>query len=374
MNNLLSVMLYALITFGLLGCTMDVSQPSVATPSEVSSEVPATSAQNADDATASSKLTIPITWADLNLSGKLVYSTVSTNGVNSAPKIQMLDLETGEMSTIFASPENAWIYYLAVSPDATQLVMSYTPPSQPGSDSGTSLYIVPLKQAATPQILFTPPTPFDRYIQVEWSPDGKVLYLVHYNHAEQPANEPFPDYQISRMTYPGGQPEKILEHAFWPRVSADSSRLVYVTLDPESGTNQLFVANGDGSDPQEIMFSGSSQIIDAPIFSPDGVSILFSAPNPAQAYQRNWLDRFMGVQIAKAHNVPSDWWSVPISGGTVTRLTQIQTIKLFASISPDEKHLASLSGEGILVMDLDGSNLRQLLFDPGVSGTLCWIP
>ena len=374
MKNIISVMLYALITFGPLGCTMNVSPPTAPTPSEGSSPFPATSAQNPDDATESSKLTVPITWADLNLRGKLVYSTISTNGINSAPKIQMLDLETGEISTIFTSTENAWIYYLAVSPDATQLVMSYTPPSQTGSASGTRLYILPLEEAPTPQILFMPPTPFDRYIQVEWSPDGKVLYFVHYNHEQQQANEPFPDYQISRMTYPGGQPEKILEHAFWPRVSADSSRLVYVTVDPESGTNQLFVANVDGSAPQEIIFSGSSQIIDAPIFSPDGFSILFSAPSPAQAYQRNWLDRFMGVQIAKAHNVPSDWWSVPISGGTVTRLTQIQTIKLFASISPDVKHIASLSGEGILVMDLDGSNLRQLLFDPGVSGTLRWIP
>ena len=374
MKKIRSVMLYALITFSLLGCTMNVSQPSTAAPSEISSQIPATPAHNPGDATQSSRLTIPITWADLNLSGRLVYSTVSTNGVNSAPKIQLLDLETGEISTIFTSTENAWIYYLAVSPDAKQLIMSYTPPSQPGSDSGTSLYILPVEESATPQILFTPPTPFDRYIQVEWSPDGNVLYFVHYNHAEQPANEPFPDYQISRMTYPGGQPEKILEHAFWPRVSADSSRLVYVTVDPETGMNQLLVANADGSGPQEIILSGSSQIIDAPIFSPDGISILFSAPSPAQAYQRNWLDRFMGVRIAKAHNVPSDWWSVPLSGGTVTRLTQIQTIKLFGSISPDEKHIASLSGEGILVMDLDGSNLRQLLFDPGVSGTLRWIP
>lgn len=374
MKYISSMMLSALIIFSLLGCTMNVSQTSTAAPSEISSQVPATSAQNPGDATQSSRLSIPITWADLNLSGKLVYSTVSTTDVNSAPKIQLLDLETGEISTIFTSTENAWIYYLAVSPDAKQLVMSYTPPSQPGSDSGTSLYIFPLEESATPQILFAPPTPFDRYIQVEWSPDGKVLYFVHYNHAEQPANEPFPDYQISRMTYPGGQPEKILEHAFWPRVSADSSQLIYVSLDPVSGTNKLFMANADGTDPQEIIFSGSSQIIDAPIFSPDGVSVLFSAPSPAQAYQRNWLDRFMGVRIAKAHNVPSDWWSVPLSGGTVTRLTQIQTIKLFASISPDEKHIASLSGEGILVMDLDGSNLRQLLFDPGVSGTLRWIP
>jgi Tol biopolymer transport system component len=178
------------------------------------------------------------------------------------------------------------------------------------------------------------------------------------------------------MAYPDGQPEKILGQAFWPRISPDSSKLVYITLDPSSGTDQLFLANADGSNPQAVMFSDASvpAILDAPIFSPDGQSILFSAPSPPQAYQPNWLDRLMGVQIAKAHNVPSDWWSVPILGGAPVRLTHIQTIKLFASISPDGKHLASLSGDGIFVMDLDGSNLIRILFDPGVSSTVSWIP
>jgi Tol biopolymer transport system component len=373
MKKIISAML--LITLGLFGCTMAVEQPSGATPlPEVSAAVPTLPGPNTNNATHSAGPTIPITWSDLNLTGKLVYSTVSATEVNSAPQIQMLDLKTGEITTIFASSGQAWIYYLAVSPDAKQLVMSYTPPSQPGSDSGTSLYILPLQEAAAPQILFTPPTPSDRYIQVEWSPDGKYLYFVHYNHATQPSNEPFPNYQISRMAYPGGLAEKILEQAFWPRVSTDSSKLVYVTLDPVSGASQLHLSNADGSNPQQIRFFGAPEIIDAPIFAPDGTSILFSAPNPAQVYQPNWLDRLTGVQIVKAHNVPSDWWSVPVSGGTVTRLTQIQTIKLFASISPDGKYIASLSGEGIFVMSPDGSNLRQLLFDPGVSGTLRWIP
>ena len=365
--------LSVLVAFALFGCTMDVSQPSGVTPlPEVSS--PASPSLNANDTTPSSRPTIPVTWADLNLSGKLVYSTITAEGGNSAPQIQMLDLVTGEITTIFASTDNAWIYYVAVSPDATKLVMSYAPPSTPGSDSGTSLFILPLEEGATPEILFTPSTPDDRYIQVEWAEAESYLYFVHYNHVNQPADQLYPDYQISRMAYPGGGPEQMLERAFWPRLSADSSKLVYVTLDPYSGFNKLFLANADGSNAQELLLSGApAEIIDAPIFSPDGASILFSAPAPARAYQPNWLDQLLGVRIAKAHNVPSDWWSVPISGGAVTRLTQIQTIKLFASVSPDQRYIASLSGEGIFVMNVDGSNLRQLLFDPGVMGTLRWI-
>ncbi len=82
----------------------------------------------------------------------------------------------------------------------------------------------------------------------------------------------------------------------------------------------------------------------------------------------------MGIEVVKAHNVPSDWWSVPVVGGVPARLTQLQTINLFASISPDKRHIASLSGEGIFVMNLDGSNVTHLLSDTGVLGTVNWIP
>jgi Tol biopolymer transport system component len=315
-----------------------------------------------------------MTWSDLDLTGRLIFSTVSKDGAITAPRIVSLDLATGELRTVFAATDNAWIYYLAVSPEATELLMSYIPPSAPNAQASTGIYSLPLAGGGEPQLLFTPPTPFDRYIQVEWSPDGKYLYIVHYNQNDQPADQPFPAYQISRMAYSGGQPEKILEQAFWPRVSPDSTKLVYVTIDPVTGTNELFLANADGSSPQEIQFTGAPQIMDAPIFSPDGTSILFSAPSPIQAYEPNFWDLLMGVQIVKAHDVPSDWWSVPVSGGAATRLTLLQTIRLFASIAPDEKYMASMSGEGILAMRLDGSNVRQLLFDPGVSSVVNWIP
>jgi Tol biopolymer transport system component len=178
------------------------------------------------------------------------------------------------------------------------------------------------------------------------------------------------------MKYPEGQIEKIADHAFWPRLSSDSSKLVYVFVEPDSGKNELFVANADGSDPRRVDLSGpfSQEIIDAPLFSPDGGSILFSVPGPAQTYQPNWFEKLMGIHAASAHSVPSDWWSVPLTGGVPTQLTNIQTINLFASISPDKNRIASVSGEGIFVMDLNGSNLTRLISDPEVHGTVSWIP
>jgi Tol biopolymer transport system component len=316
-----------------------------------------------------------VVWAHLNLTGKLIYLSSTMEGDQLSGNVQMLNLVTGELATILSAP-SAWTYYATISPDAKTLVMSYAPPPQSNSSFGRSLYVIPLDTEAEPKLLFTPPTTDDHYTQVEWSPDGEYLYYVHYNGQIRMPGQLDPVYDILRMQYPDGQSEKVADHAFWPRVSSDSSKLVYIFVDPDTARNELVVANADGSNPQHLDLSGPQtlEIIDAPIFSPDGKSILFSAPEPGQAYQPNFFEKLMGIQIAKAHDVPSDWWSVPVTGGAPTRLTNLQAINLFASISPDQKQIASLSGEGIFLMDLDGSNLTQLISDSGAHGTVSWIP
>lgn len=348
-------------------CTIEMVQTPESVPPEGTPIVPSTSGVPVTH--------VPITWPHLNLSGKLVYLNSTMDGGTLISKIQMLDLLTGDIATLF-SVSPAWIYYVTISPDRRMLVMSYSPPRQPNSSSSRSLYKIPLDGSVEPQPLFTPPNSSDRYTQAEWSPDGKYIYYVHYNQDERAEGQLLEDYDLSRMTYPEGEQEKIAEHAFWPRLSSDSSRLVFVFVDPNSGRNELYIANADGSNPRRIALSGAQtpEIIDAPVFAPDGQSILFSAPEPVRAYQPDFFERLLGVQVAKAHSVPSDWWSVPVTGGEPTRLTNIQSINLFASVSPDQKHIASLNGEGLFVMDLDGSNLTQVLVDSGVHGTVTWIP
>ena len=318
---------------------------------------------------------VPVTWAHLNLTGKLVYLSSAMEGDQLTSTIQMLDLATGEVATIFSMP-SSWIYYATLSPDAKMLAMSYAPPRQSNAPSSRSLYLIPLDAYTGVQPLFTPPTSDDHYTQIEWSADGKYLYYVHYNSQIRLEGQLDPVYDLFRMNSPNGQSEKIADYAFWPRISPDSSKLVFIHVEPKTAKNELFVANADGSNSQRVVLSGPQvpEILDAPIFSPDGQSILFSAPEPSQAYQPNFFERWMGIQVAKAHDVPSDWWSVPVTGGVPTQLTHLQTINLFASLSPDRQHIASLSGEGIFVMGIDGSSLTQLVSDSGVHGTVSWIP
>jgi Tol biopolymer transport system component len=148
-------------------------------------------------------------------------------------------------------------------------------------------------------------------------------------------------------------------------------------MDPMTGKNKIFLANPDGSNAQEVSLSGAwtPDIIDAPIFSLDGQSIIFSALSPPQSYTPNFVEKLLGIQVAEAHMIPSDWWSVPISGGAVTRLTNLRTTALFASFSADKRYMASYSGDGLFVMNPDGTNLTLLVPDTGgVPGTISWIP
>jgi len=62
-------------------------------------------------------------------------------------------------------------------------------------------------------------------------------------------------------------------------------------------------------------------------------------------------------------------------GGAATRLTSIRATGLFASISADKRYIASYSGNGLFVMNPDGTNLTMLIPDMGgIPGTVSWIP
>jgi Tol biopolymer transport system component len=376
MKKSLSTVFYTLLSLCLFACSVELDQPTQTEPTPTSKTVDITPTANANNAnTPPTGPTRPVTWAGLNLTGRLVYIRRSSNNDVSVLGVEILDLVNGAIDTIFTAEEDSAIYYASASPASNQLIISFTPPSSAGSLPNQALYILPMDGSAPPQLFVTPPTESDQYIQAEWSPDGKYIYFVHTNYQDRPAGQTFPTYEIFRMAYPDGQSEKIVENALWPRLSSDSSKLVYVTEDPVSGQNELFFADANGTNPQQIKLTGDnvSDVIDTPLFSPDGQMLFFSAPDSAESYQPNWFEKLTGIFVAKAHDLRSDWWSVPITGGEPTRLTQIQSINLFGSLSPDQKHMVSFSLDGLFVMDLDGSNLTSLFPDPGGS-TVNWIP
>lgn len=375
----------------LSGCSIDISQQSVPAAQAGTTPVPPSLIAPSAGSVQKPKIgnsalpnrTVPVTWSSLHLTGTLVY--MSSLQTQSFPQmsVQALDLTTGAETTIFQAPTGAWIDFASVSPDGKQLIMAYLPPRDNNTPSTTTaqqgLYVMPLDASKPPQLLFNSPSANYQYYQPVWSPDGKSIYFAMVDYGAPPSSpsQHYPDYQVFRMPYPAGQPVKLADQAYWPRLSSDGARLAYVTLDPNDGTNKLFVANADGSGAYQVQLTGLyvPPIIDAPFFTPGDGSVLYSAVTPTQSSRPNWLDRILGIIDASAHTVPSDWWSVPIGGGTPTQLTHIAAVGLYASLSPDQKYIASYSGSGIFVMNADGTGLNILINDNGsLSGTLSWIP
>jgi Tol biopolymer transport system component len=225
--------------------------------------------------------------------------------------------------------------------------------------------------------LFEAGDPADQYFQPEWAPDGKTLYFAHVNYQKLPKDQRYPTYHLYRMAYPDGQPERVAEDGSWPRVSADGSRLAYVTTDPASGWNTLILADPDGKNAKPVVFSGGPNqgIVDAPLFLSDGKFLLFSAPAAAAYQPPSWLETLLGVEVVQAHTVPSEWWRVPLEGGTPVQITHLQASGLYACLSPDGRIVASFSGSGIFVMQTDGTALTMIYNElGGIYGTVSWIP
>ena len=381
-------LLYALIIVALCSCSSQPKPASVATstlPSDPSAPIePDPVPDPGGDyptivPTNSAK--IPVTWANLQLNGKLVYSLGAVDSNNNViVQIQALDLSTGDINVLYVAPQDGWIYYASVSPDKKDMVISYSPPLQSDPHVVQALYEMPLDGSRPPQLLFMPPTREDEYTQAEWSPDGKYIYYTYVNYlVPDDPNRLFPLYKIFRTEYPAGEgePDLIAEEAYWPRLSPDGSSLVYVSLDPFSGEYNLKIADPDGGNAQDVVLSGPYIPHDkqAPFFSPDGKSILFRGNVSGESYQPNRLAKLMGIRVAKADNLLSDWWSVPVGGGEITRLTRLQTSYLYGSLSPDKKHIVSYGGDELFVMNPDGSELTILI--SGLHrfyGTVNWIP
>src|SRR5688500_16169426 len=80
------------------GCSIQVSQDTI-------SSLPL-QATSADPSLPTFK--IPVTWAHLNLTGKLIYISAGQSGNSAYMRIQSLDLLTGQGATIYQAPENGF--------------------------------------------------------------------------------------------------------------------------------------------------------------------------------------------------------------------------------------------------------------------------
>jgi len=303
------------------------------------------------------------------LSGSLVFLQLDPGRQN----LMRFDLATGEATTLFAVPANGWLSQMDVSPDGSQIVMAYAPP--PTGDEiqfgYSGLYLMLADGETEPRPLIEQTSPEEIYFNPVWASDSRTIY---YSHVVPEGGDSF-DYSVTleRLDFVTGEVEVITNDAIWPRVSSDGSQIAYVTSEPETLENELVVADAGGANAVHLALPETFTAVDAPLFSPDGEWLYFSAVTEEPVTALSWVDRLLGVQTALAHDVPSDWWRILLTGGTPERLTTLNKIGLYGDFGPNGQAMAFASITGLYTMNPDGTELTELLATTAAD-TLSWVP
>lgn len=276
--------------------------------------------------------------------------------------------------TIFQVPTNGWLASFDLWPvtgSGGQFVVAYAPPPPPGEINFgfTSLYLLP-QDGGEMELLLGPQVDGELFFNPVWSADGQSIY---FSHVTPRAGEEYSfDTTLERLHLPTAQIDLIAADAIWPQLSSDGTMLAYVFIEPVTLANSLVLADPDGGNVRELVGVEMFTAVDAPIFSPDNQMIYFSAVEPAAV--RSWWERLWGVQVVAAHNLPSDWYRVPVTGGEVERLTTINGVGLYGRFAPSGAPVFAFTSQGgIYEMAADGTGLTKWL-EGAFTDSLAWTP
>jgi Tol biopolymer transport system component len=236
----------------------------------------------------------------------------------------------------------------------------------------TTLFQAPQDGSSKPQPFMTRSDPQESFFFTAWAPDGQSIYYTHLYRMDPNSEVPAYQNDIERTDLQGER-ETLIDKALWPAISPDGTQLAFLYTDMATLSNDLYLANLDGTNHAPVLPPGVNPPVDAHLFSPDGRQLIFSMVDYQPAPSESWLEKLFGVEVSSAHSVPSDWFVAPVSGGAPQRLTNLGAVNLNGDLSPDGKLLAFISASGLYIMNLDGSNLTQVS-DKLLVGTVSWLP
>jgi dipeptidyl aminopeptidase/acylaminoacyl peptidase len=354
---------------------LSACSPTKATRTNVPTEGSSTTALSIPTATIPAPTQAPATetppaWVGRGYTGRLILVLFGPKG----NQLVELDLASGTIKTLFQAPENSWLAAAVVSPDDQQILLSYGPPPPGGKPNFgySDLYLMPISGSSPPQPFLTRKDPQESFFDPAWAPDGKSIYYTHLYRIDPKSSVPAFQNDIEQATM-NGEMKPLIPHSLWPALSQDGTKLAYLNADPAYFGNDLYLAKPDGSNRVPVLQPGINPPVDDHFFTKDGNLLIFSMVNFQPAPTRFWWEKLLGVEVASAHSVPSDWYMVSIGGGEPQRLTNLNDVGMSADLSPDGQRVAFISATGLYIMNLDGSDI-YMLSNHVYIGTVDWIP
>jgi len=216
----------------------------------------------------------------------------------------------------------------------------------------------------------------------EWMPSGRVYYTVRrvVNGRE---------IQSIVRQVEGSQPETVVDNAYDPAVSPDESTLIYVRS-TRAGQQLLRKSIGESGDGCELISDQLFQYLSLPRISPDGKRVALggsgepnlgpsgcggdprSAPAAgAAAVVGLELGALLQPDVAHAHGLPADVYSLNLDGSDMKRIADIKDDDPTVAWSPDGAKLAIFGVAALFVVDAKGGPTDKLT-DQGGYGGLDW--
>ncbi len=284
-------------------------------------------------------------------------------------KVVHYDLETQTSETLFAVPENGWVYQMDVTRDGTQVALSYSSPPaeedrEPYDRNGIFLASIgPDGLMSEPELLFGNTAANEFVFNPAWTADGKSIFYVSYKRIV-PEDvletwEPTLEVDLMRYDLETAEHHLIAEDGIWPRLSPDGSQLVFIQVDPITSMRAVHTSDLNGEGVTELIMFNRFFDIDSPHFSADGEHIYFGAVPHSTKVDRKLWEVVLGIQVASAHvdhNLPSDWWRIPVDGGEAEKVTDVKRIISYGSFDVTGETLFYATQNGIFGMDLNGAS------------------
>lgn len=285
--------------------------------------------------------------------------------------VSTFDVETKLVERLFTADPNGFISHMAISPSESQLLLAYAAPPQEGEIQFgyTSLFLIRLSDPQQLIPLTARTLDGESFLNPVWSPDESIII---YTHVSPSANNPTQfEIRMESLSLETRETAVVAENAIWPRFSPSGDRLVYVTVDPDSLGNGLWLAAPDGTNALALVTPDQFTVVDVPMFSPDGAFVYFTASENEQS-KRHWWEILFAVNTAAAHNIPSDWYRIPTQGGEPKRLTTIEEVGIYGAFAPNGESIGFATFNGLYTMRPNGADVTRVLTRNATS-SFAWI-